>query len=189
MWLVSKRLFDLIFSFLFLILLTPLFLIVALLITWDSSGPVFFRHNRVGQNLKKFNMWKFRTMVDKANLIGPDLTQKSDHRITKFGKFLRRTSIDELPQLLNVLKGDMSIVGPRPEIPEIVETYSKKQNEVLTVKPGITGLSQINGRDDLPFDKKLNFELEYVRKNTFFFDLTIIIKTSPVLLSGKGNRY
>jgi lipopolysaccharide/colanic/teichoic acid biosynthesis glycosyltransferase len=128
-------------------------------------------------------------MVDKANLIGPGLTKKNDHRITKFGKFLRRTSIDELPQLLNVLKGEMSIVGPRPEIPEIVETYSKKQREALTVKPGITGLSQINGRDDLPIDKKLIFELEYVQKNSFLFDLIIIIKTVPVLFSGRGTRY
>ena len=128
-------------------------------------------------------------MVNNAHLIGPGLTAHNDKRITPLGKFLRRSSIDELPQLINVLMGNMSIVGPRPEIPEIVKTYTTEQKRALTVKPGITGLSQINGRDDLPIDKKLKYELEYVESSSMVFDLKIIIKTIPALLSGRGNRY
>lgn len=133
-------------------------------------------------------MWKFRTMVENASQIGPNLTATNDMRITRVGKYLRRISLDELPQIINVMKGEMSIVGPRPEIPEIVSTYTPEQKKALTIKPGITGLSQISGRDDLPIDVKLNYEIEYVERFSFTLDCKIVFKTIPTLINGRGNR-
>lgn len=127
-------------------------------------------------------------MVRNASRLGPGLTATNDMRITRVGKYLRRLSLDELPQFINVIKGEMSIVGPRPEIPEIVQTYTPEQRKALTIKPGITGLSQINGRDDLPIDVKLNYEIEYVEKCSFTLDWKIIFKTIPALITGRGNR-
>jgi len=134
-------------------------------------------------------MWKFRTMVKDADKIGGGLTEHQDARITKVGRFLRRLSLDELPQLFNVILGEMSIVGPRPEIPEIVAKYSPMQRRALSMKPGITGLSQINGRDDLPIKKKLGFELEYIDNFSLLLDFKILLKTIPAIISGQGNRY
>jgi lipopolysaccharide/colanic/teichoic acid biosynthesis glycosyltransferase len=186
---ISKEVFDRTAAAIGLLVLMPVFGIIAILIKLDSRGPVFFKHKRVGRFGELFQMYKFRTMVQNADKIGPGLTSPGDARITRLGKFLRRTSLDELPQLINVLRGEMSIVGPRPEIPQIVQTYSEQQLRALLVKPGITGLSQINGRDDLPLDIKLAFEVTYVEQFSLKQDLKILLKTFPVLISGKGNRY
>jgi len=155
----------------------------------ESRGPVFFRHERVGKDGNPFMVWKFRTMVRDADKAGPSLTSHGDPRITGVGRVLRRLSLDELPQLFNVVCGEMSLVGPRPEIPELVANYTQAQKRALSVKPGITGLSQINGRDDLPINKKLGYELEYVENFSLLLDFKILLKTIPALLSGEGNRF
>ncbi len=186
---ISKRILDIAVSIFATLIFSPLFLLVAILIKLDSPGPVFFRHERVGKNETPFQMWKFRTMTHGADQAGPGLTAHGDQIITGVGKILRRLSLDELPQLLNVLAGEMSLVGPRPEIPEIVATYSIQQKEALSIKPGITGLSQINGRDDLPIEKKLNYEVEYVKTVSMGLDLKILLKTIPAIINARGNRY
>ena len=150
---------------------------------------MFFRHTRVGKDEVSFQMWKFRTMTHAADKIGPELTEHGDNRITGVGKLLRRLSLDELPQLFNVILGEMSLVGPRPEIPEIVQTYSPQQKKALSIRPGVTGLSQINGRDDLPIEIKLNFEVEYVRTVSMGLDFKILLKTIPAIINARGNRY
>ena len=183
-----KRISDLLITFFSLIFVIPLFLLIAILIKLDGNGPVFFRHTRIGKDGRPFKMWKFRTMVQNASQKGPSLTATNDMRITRVGKYLRRISLDELPQIINVMKGEMSIVGPRPEIPEIVSTYTPEQKKALTIKPGITGLSQISGRDDLPIDVKLNYEIEYVERFSFTLDCKIVFKTIPTLINGRGNR-
>jgi lipopolysaccharide/colanic/teichoic acid biosynthesis glycosyltransferase len=186
---VLKRIFDIVFAIAVLVIVFPLILLIAIAIKSESRGPVFFRHTRVGRNGIEFKMWKFRTMVDGSHLNGPQLTQDGDRRITGLGKILRRMSLDELPQLFNVLQGNMSVVGPRPEIPEIVRSYTAQQKRAISVKPGITGLSQVNGRDDLPIDRKLNYEVEYVENLSLQLDLAILIKTIPAIISGRGTRY
>jgi len=128
-------------------------------------------------------------MTHGADQIGPELTEHRDNRITGVGKLLRRLSLDELPQLFNVILGEMSLVGPRPEIPEIVQTYSPQQKKALSIRPGVTGLSQINGRDDLPIEVKLNFEVEYVRTVSMGLDFKILLKTIPAIINARGNRY
>lgn len=186
---ILKRLFDIVFAIAVLCIVSPLFLIIAAVVRIESRGPVFFKHTRVGRNGVEFKMWKFRTMVDGSHLNGQQLTTDGDKRITRVGKILRRLSLDELPQLLNVLSGDMSVVGPRPEIPEIVKAYNPQQKRAISVQPGITGLSQVNGRDDLPIDRKLNYEVEYVDNLSLQLDLVILLKTIPAVISGRGARY
>ena len=173
-----KRLFDICFSLTVLILFLPVGIIISILILITSGPPVIYKQIRVGRYGKPFIIYKFRTMVKNADKIGPVLTQKNDNRITTLGKFLRRTSLDEFPQFLNVLKGDMSVVGPRPEVPEIVKTYTDIQKEVLKVRPGITGLPQISGRQDLPLDVKLKMDLNYIKNYSFLTDLRIILRTA-----------
>ena len=186
---LSKRILDIVLSILITVILSPLFLLVAILIKLTSKGPVFFRHTRVGKAEVSFQMWKFRTMTHGVDQLGPGLTEDGDSRSTGVGKLLRRFSLDELPQLLNVILGEMSLVGPRPEIPEIVQTYSPRQKKALSIRPGITGLSQINGRDDLPIAVKLNFEVEYVRSVSMGLDFKILLKTIPAIINARGNRY
>lgn len=186
---LSKRIVDIVLSILITLILSPLFFLVAILVKLASKGPVFFRHARVGKNEVPFQMWKFRTMTHGADQIGPGLTEDEDSRITGVGKFLRRLSLDELPQLFNVMLGEMSLVGPRPEIPEIVQTYSPQQKKALSIRPGITGLSQISGRDDLPIDIKLNLEVEYVETVSMGLDFKILLKTIPTIINARGNRY
>ena len=182
-----KRLTDLFISSISLIITSPLFLIVAIAIKIDSKGPVFFLHERTGLNGKPFKMIKFRGMIDNALKYGPGITQVNDPRITKVGKFLRRTSIDELPQLINVLKGEMSIIGPRPEIISITSTYSKDHQKVFEFLPGITGISQVNGRQTLAPEQRSEMELEYYSRESFWGDLMIVLKTFWVVISNKGN--
>ncbi len=186
---IIKRIFDVLVSFALLVCLLPLFVLLALVIKLDSPGPILYKATRVGKKQAPFKMWKFRTMQANADRVGPGLTEHDDPRITSVGKLLRRLSLDELPQLFNVLFGQMSLVGPRPEITEIVKNYSAGQLKALSVYPGITGLSQINGRDDLPVDKKVGFDLEYIEKFSLVQDFIIIVKTIPALLNGRGNRF
>jgi len=153
----------------------------------ETPGPAIFVQQRTGKNGKPFKMFKLRGMVENALEIGPNLTQVNDPRLTKTGKLFRRLSIDELPQFINVLNGTMSIVGPRPEIVEITEMYTKEQKEVFRFKPGLTGISQINGRQLLTPEKRTMMEVDYYERSTFFSDLFIILKTPLVILTNEGN--
>lgn len=191
-YLFIKRAFDLIASIAAVIVLIPLFLFVTILIKIDSSGPVLFKQKRNGFRGKYFNMYKFRSMVvdaedrlknleDKNEVSGNMFKIKNDPRITRVGKILRKTSIDELPQLFNVIKGDMSIVGPRPPIGREVQKYDAWHNLRLSVKPGITGLWQISGRNNIGFEDMCRLDLKYIRERGFWYDLKIILKTIPVL--------
>lgn len=181
-----KRLFDIVVSFILLILLSPLFLVISIAIKLDSEGPVFFVQKRVGKDGKLFDLIKFRTMYHKTPKYSLSPRRADDPRITRLGRFLRRWSLDELPQLINVLKGDMSLVGPRPEMPQIVQEYLPWQRERLKVKPGITGLWQIIGRKDLPLEQNIQYDILYVRTRSFLLDIIIMFKTIPVVLKGKG---
>ena len=188
-----KRIFDILFSLFALILLSPLFLILSIIIKISSPGPVFYKGKRMAKGGGIFYMHKFRSMVANADKLGTDLTKYEDKRITKIGKFLRRTKLDELPNLIDVLKGNMSIVGPRPESPLYAQHYNERQRRVLDVRPGITGLAQLeNRREDLKLKdqadpdayyinvlmpKKLEIDLFYVENRTFLMDIKIILKT------------
>lgn len=182
-----KRFTDIVFSIIALLLSLPLFLIAMIAIKLDSKGPVFFIHERTGYKGKPFKMIKFRGMIDNALAYGPELTQENDPRITRIGKILRRTSFDEVPQFINVLKGEMSIIGPRPEIISITNTYNEYQRKVFDYKPGITGISQINGRQRLTPDQRTKMEIEYYEKENFWSDLKILFKTISVVLTNEGN--
>jgi len=183
----AKRFTDIVFSLLLLIITSPLLLIAMIAIKLDSKGPVLFVHQRMGYKGKPFKMFKFRGMIDNALNFGPELTQLNDPRITRVGKFLRRTSLDEITQTINVLKGEMSIVGPRPEIISIASKYDEKQKSVFNFKPGITGYSQINGRQLLIPGERVKMEIEYYGNSTFFKDLIIVLKTLKVVFTNKGN--
>ena len=182
-----KRLTDLLFSLTILIISFPFLLIAALAIKIDSKGPIFFIQDRTGLNDKPFKMIKFRGMVNNALKIGPELTQKNDSRITRVGKFLRRTSVDEIPQVINVLKGEMSIVGPRPEIISITSNYTDKQKLIFNYKPGITGFSQIHGRQLLSPEERIALELDYYERAGFWSDLLVALRTITVIITNKGN--
>jgi lipopolysaccharide/colanic/teichoic acid biosynthesis glycosyltransferase len=182
-----KRFTDISISILLLIISLPIIFIAVIAIKLDSKGPVFFVQDRTGLNGNPFKMIKFRGMINNAMEIGPELTQRDDPRITKVGKILRRTSIDEVPQMINVIRGEMSLVGPRPEITSITSKYSNEQKEVFLFKPGITGYSQINGRQLLSPDKRVKMEVEYYRKANFRSDLLIALSTFKVILSNEGN--
>jgi lipopolysaccharide/colanic/teichoic acid biosynthesis glycosyltransferase len=153
-----------------------------------SPGSVLYRQRRAGRNGRPFQILKLRTMVDGADRLGPALTQSADPRITRTGTVLRRWSIDELPQLLNVLAGQMSLVGPRPELVAIVAGYAPRERGVLRVRPGMTGWAQVNGRDDLSIAEKLELDLEYVANRTTRRDLGILVRTVRVVLSGRGAK-
>lgn len=188
-----KRIFDIFCSGLGLIVLSPFLLFVAMKIKNESDGPVFFKQIRVGENGKEFEILKFRTMVVDAEKLGRQITVGNDSRITKIGAFLRKYKIDELPQLINVFKGDMSLVGPRPEVPRYVNMYNEEQRKVLEVKPGITDLASIRYRDENELlgqaenpdefyintimPDKLALNLEYIRKSNIFLDIYIIFST------------
>ncbi|HEY9839748.1 MAG TPA: sugar transferase [Candidatus Obscuribacterales bacterium] len=185
-YLKIKYTLDFLFAALALLLLGLPLLLVAVAIRLESRGPALYTQARVGREEKVFRIYKFRTMVPDADKIGPLLTQNDDPRITRLGKFLRRSSIDELPQLINILKGEMSFIGPRPEVPPIVETYNERQRGVFKVRPGLSGWAQVNGRDELDIPTKLNLDLEYVARVSPGFDLKILLLTFPTLLSKRG---
>lgn len=180
---VLKRAKDLIISLSVLILISPVMLLIALLIKLLSPGPILFLQSRVGRHGHLFKMIKFRTMHVGAK---ETVQLKDDPRVFKFGKILRTTSIDELPQLLNVLKGDMSLVGPRPLIKEEIKCCNEYQLDRLTVKPGLSGLSQINGRGDLDFKNRMKMDVEYTKQMSLFLDLTILLKTIFTVLTRRG---
>ncbi len=181
-----KRVLDTFFALLMLLLLSPLLCVVTVFIRLESKGSALFLQTRVGQYEVPFRIFKFRTMVNNASEIGPVLTTTNDPRITRLGHFLRRSSIDELPQLFNVLKGEMSFIGPRPEVPSIVVSYTDRQRGVFKVKPGISGWAQVNGRDELDIPTKLNYDLDYVSRLSLAFDFKIFLLTFPALLSRRG---
>jgi lipopolysaccharide/colanic/teichoic acid biosynthesis glycosyltransferase len=198
----AKRLFDIVFSLSVLILFFPIYIILALLIAISSEGPIFYVQERVGKNYRRFKCIKFRTMVTNADEIlaqmmatSPELRQeftttfklKKDPRITKIGHFLRITSLDEFPQFWNVLKGDMSVVGPRPLVTDELVKYGIHIDEVLTIRPGITGLWQVSGRNDIPYPRRVQIDLHYVNFRNFWLDLRIILKTINVVLMPKNN--
>ena len=192
-----KRLFDLVVSGIGLILLAPVFLLVALLIKLDSSGPVFYKGDRIGKDGVPFKIFKLRTMVLHADRMGSALTCDQDPRVTQVGRFLRKWKIDELPQLINVVRGEMSLVGPRPESPGYVRHYTRTQRQVLAVKPGITGLSQVKYRHEeallqrckdleaeylsIIMPSKLELDLAYVRDQSLALDLALIGQTIACL--------
>ncbi|AEE26798.1 GNAT family N-acetyltransferase [Francisella hispaniensis] len=170
-----KRVFDFILSLIALVILSPVILILAILIRFKLGSPVLFKQPRPGKDEKIFNLYKFRTMTDARDKDG-NLLPDSD-RLTKFGKFIRSTSLDELPSLINILKGNMSIVGPRPLLVKYLPYYRKHERKRSLVRPGITGLAQINGRNALSWSRRFEMDLEYVRKICFILDLQIILKT------------
>jgi len=196
-YLVAKRIFDIVVSCLCLLVLWPLLLLIALLIELDSPGPAIFRQERVGERGKGFIMYKFRSMrVDAEKMLDalpqfrnrpePIFKLKDDQRLTRVGRILRHFSFDELPQLLNVLKGEMSIVGPRPHMPHEVARYQLWQLQRLGIKPGLTCLWQISGRSDLTFADWMRLDLEYIKRRSFWFDLLILLKTIPAMIRGSG---
>lgn len=204
-----KRVLDIIFSSLLLILFLPIIIIVALLIKLDSRGPIFAdTPERVGKNGSLFKMYKFRSMIQNAYELlktDPELAKlyleykmgsyklKNDPRVTRVGKFIRKHSLDEIPQLLNILKGDMSLVGPRAYYPDELHDQQKKYPHAresvkiaLSVKPGLTGFWQVSGRSEINFDKRIEMDADYVKKRSFLYDLNIILRTPWAMVSGKG---
>ena len=189
MFKVIKRLFDIIVSFLGLLILSPLFLLLTILIKCDSKGPVFFIQKRVGRNGKKFGIFKFRTMRINAEELIASFTPeqlkewkenfklKNDPRITRVGKFLRNTSLDELPQLINIFIGNMSLVGPRPIVEEELEWYGEKKSVLLSVRPGLTGWWATNGRSEVSYPERCDYELYYVYNCSLLLDIKILFKT------------
>lgn len=198
LYLFFKRAMDIVGSLLGLIILSPIFLIVSVLIKLeDPKGNIFFSQERNGLNGKTFNMYKFRSMVHNAEELleglmeqneqsGPAFKMKDDPRITKIGKFIRKTSIDELPQLINILKGDMSIVGPRPPIPREVEQYTEYQLQRLLVKPGLTCYWQVGGRNEIGFDEWVELDIKYIEERNLWIDIKLIFKTVFVLFGDKN---
>lgn len=194
---VIKRLIDIVCSFLGAIVLSPLFIIIAIIIKITSKGPVFFSQKRVGKNGKEFYMYKFRSMVVNAEdlkeklatqneMSGPMFKMKDDPRVTKFGKFIRRTSIDELPQLWNVFKGDMSLVGPRPSLPKEVAKFEKWMCKRLEVKPGLTCYWQVSGRNNIDYEEWMKLDIRYIDERNTFIDIILIFKTIIVLFRNKN---
>jgi exopolysaccharide biosynthesis polyprenyl glycosylphosphotransferase len=192
-----KRLVDLLLSGIGLILLIPVFVVVSILIKLDSKGPIFFKQRRIGKNGIQFTMYKFRSMVanaeelkerlkDQNEMDGPVFKIKEDPRITKLGKFIRKYSIDELPQLFNVFRGDMSLIGPRPPLVEEVEQYNDYQWRRLDVRPGLSGLWQISGRNHVSFEEWVSLDIYYIENWSMKLDTKILLQTIPVVLFGKG---
>ena len=184
---MTRRLIDILASALGLVLLSPVLLACMLAIRLESRGHPIYRQRRVGKAGREFDMLKLRTMVDGAEHIGAGLAvDENDSRITQVGAFLRRTSLDELPNLLNVLKGEMSLIGPRPTIPVQVAQYTAIQRRRLEVKPGITGWAQVNGRASLPWSERIELDLHYVQHRSLALDLLILRRTATLVMRGSG---
>ena len=179
-----KRILDIILSFLALVILSPLLILTAFLIRIKLGAPVFFKQLRPGKNEKIFGILKFRTMTDAKDENGNLLPDEI--RLTRFGQFLRSTSIDELPELLNILNGDMSIVGPRPLLVQYLERYNEEQKHRHDVKPGLTGLAQVNCRNGITWEEKFHYDLEYVKNITFYGDCKIIFQTVMKVFGREG---
>jgi exopolysaccharide biosynthesis polyprenyl glycosylphosphotransferase len=195
---VSKRALDIALTGLGLLVLSPFFGLLAILIKMDSPGPVLFTQTRIGRNGEPFRCWKFRSMFADAEqrkneLLalnemagGTTFKMKRDPRITRVGRLIRRASIDELPQLWNVLVGDMSLVGPRPPLPQEVAEYTAHERRRLAVKPGITCIWQVSGRSDIPFHEQVLLDIEYIEKRSFWLDLALLLRTIPAVLLARG---
>ena len=195
-----KRMIDIVLSLFGLVLISPFVVIIAIHIKIDSKGPVFFKHHRIGKNGKPFSMYKFRTMKDGAEAMINDFTPeqleewrenfklKDDPRITRVGKFLRKTSLDELPQLINILMGDMSIVGPRPVIEVELEEYGNDKDEFLSIRPGLTGWWASNGRSEISYPERCSYELYYVRNESFWLDVKVMFLSVFSVFLHKGAR-
>ncbi len=193
------RVFDAALASVLFVALSPMMAAVALAVKLDTPGPAFFTQMRTGYKGRPFRMWKFRTMYHSPNGVHPEsprvVNDFTDYyfyppinRLTRVGRFLRATSLDELPNLLNVIRGDMRLVGPRPEIPELVDQYPPEYHRRHDVKPGITGLAQVSGRGDLTYHETILYDLDYVRDHSFRRDLAILARTVPVVISRKGAR-
>lgn len=185
-----KRSFDVAISLVGLILLAIPFAVVAVAIKLDSKGSIFFRQERVGQHGRRFRVWKFRTMIEGAESTGTGIrTSAEDPRITRVGRRLRRLGLDELPQLLNVVRGEMSLVGPRPTVPSQVAAYTERERQRLAVKPGITGLTIIKGRNSLSWPERIEVDLEYVENWAFSLDMKILLLTPWYVLIRRSGVY
>lgn len=196
-YIILKRTLDIICSIIGLTILSPIIVVVAILIKLESKGPIIFSQKRVGLNGKEFNMYKFRSMIQNAEelkeklakqneMSGPMFKIKDDPRVTKVGKFIRKTSIDELPQLINVLKGEMSLVGPRPSLPKEVAKFERWMLKRLEVKPGLTCYWQVSGRNNIDFEDWMRLDLQYIEERSFLLDLKLIFKTFFVLFGDKN---
>ena len=194
---VIKRTIDIVCSFVGILVLSPLFIVIAIIIKLTSKGPVFFSQKRVGKHGREFDMYKFRSMVVNAEelkeklaaqneMSGPMFKMKDDPRVTKVGKFIRKTSIDELPQLWNILKGDMSLVGPRPSLPKEVAQFDEWMYKRLEVKPGLTCYWQVSGRNNIDFEDWMKLDIKYVEERNFWIDIKLIFKTVFVLFGDKN---
>jgi len=194
---LAKRALDLALSAVGLVLFGPLLIYLAIMVKLESAGPVFFRQRRVGKGGRLFTCLKIRSMVVNAEELkdsyehlnesdGAAFKIRDDPRVTRVGKFVRRSSLDEFPQLWNVLRGEMSMVGPRPQIPEEVAQYTPEQRERLLVKPGITCLWQISGRNDLDFDAWMELDREYIHRRSLMLDISILLRTLPAVIARKG---
>ena len=195
-----KRIMDFSLSLLGLIVLSPVFLLIAILIKKESDGPVFFKHKRIGKNGKEIYIYKFRSMVPNAEKLIKTFTPaqmkefkenfklENDPRITKIGKFLRKTSLDELPQLINILKGDLSLIGPRPVVKKELEKYGNNKEKFLSATPGLTGYWAANGRSDTTYEQRMMMELYYVDNLSFRLDIKVFLKTVVSVLKKEGAK-
>ncbi|WLR44219.1 sugar transferase [Bacillus carboniphilus] len=179
-----KRIFDIVVSSLLLIFLSPIFLFITVLIIFHLGSPVIFKQSRVGKNEQVFTLFKFRSMTDYRNDRGELLSD--EERLPSFGKWLRKSSLDEIPQLINVLKGDVSLVGPRPLLVEYLPLYTKEQHRRHEVRPGITGWAQINGRNNITWEEKFSLDVWYVEHHSLLLDLKIIFKTVSKIVKKEG---
>ena len=197
-YLIVKRTIDILGALIGLVLLSPIFLIVAIAIKLDSKGPIIFGHNRKGLHGKDIKVYKFRTMYENSQEIFNNFTKEqkeefyknfkleNDPRVTKIGDFLRRTSIDELPQLINILNGSMSIVGPRPIVQKEIDLYGDYANKLFSVVPGLTGYWQANGRSDTTYEERIKMDMYYIDNRSLWLDFKIIIKTFGSVIRGEG---
>lgn len=195
-----KRIFDIVMALLALIILSPVFILIAILIKLDDRGPVFYKHKRVGKNGKIIYVYKFRSMVVNADEIFSHFTEEqikefekyykleNDPRITKIGDFLRKTSLDELPQLVNILKGDMSFVGPRPVVSKELNKFGDNQDLLLSIKPGLTGWWACSGRSDISYEQRVDLEIYYVNNYCAKLDFLCLVKTIGAVIEGKGAK-
>ncbi|NMA50138.1 MAG: sugar transferase [Tissierellia bacterium] len=195
---ITKRIMDILLSLIAIIILSPLFLIISILIRLDSKGKVIFGHERIGKDMRKIKVYKFRTMYENAAEIFEKFSEEqkreyyinfkldNDPRITKIGSFLRRTSLDELPQLINIIKGDMSIVGPRPIVEKEIEKYGVYAKSVFSTMPGLTGYWQANGRSDTTYDERVQMDMYYIKNKSITMDFKIILKTITAVAKEEG---
>ena len=197
-YLVIKRLIDIIGSLIGIILLSPIYIIIAILIKFDSPGKIVFGHTRKGKGGKDIKVYKFRTMYSNANEIFESFTSEqkeeyyknfkldNDPRVTKLGGFLRKTSLDELPQLFNILKGDMTIIGPRPIVEKEISKYGDKAEKLFSVVPGLAGYWQANGRSDTTYEERVEMDMYYIDNMSFYLDVKILFQTAISVLKGEG---